>query len=84
MCLCYLPDHCFTSSMANCTNAATPDPAKCRSLHCNALRQISRLVHIGPPRCSRVIRKQLQRYDVQDGREHAVVFGQANLVQAFV
>ena len=30
-----------------------------------------------------MIREQLQRYDVEDWREHAVVFRQANHVQAF-
>ena len=83
MCLCYLPDHCFTSSVANCTNAATTDPVKCRLLHRNRFGQIPRLIHVSPPRGRRVIREQLQWHDVQDRRQHAIVFGQANHVQAF-
>ena len=34
-------------------------------------------------RVAGVIREQLQRHDVQYWRQHAVVFGQANHVQAF-
>jgi hypothetical protein len=51
--------------------------------HCNSLSQIPRLVHIRSPRRGRVIREQLQRYDVEYWRQHAVVFGHANHVQAF-
>ena len=51
-------------------------------LHRHALGQIPRLVHVGATRRRGVIREQLQRYDVQDGREHAVVFGQSNHMQS--
>jgi len=51
------------------------------SLHRDTLRQIPRLIHIRPPRTRRVIRQQLQRDDVQDGRENAVMLRHADHMQ---
>lgn len=50
--------------------------------HRHALRQVSRFIHIGTARKGGVIRQHLQRYDVQDRREGAIVFGHADDVQA--
>ena len=52
------------------------------SLHSNALGQVAGLVHIRPPRTGRVVRKQLQRHDMQQWAQCAVVLGHANHVDA--
>ncbi len=53
------------------------------SLHRHTLGQVAGLVHIGAAGGGGVVGQQLQGYDVEDGGERAVVFGQADEVHAF-
>src|SRR5450755_1487290 len=49
-----------------------------RSLHRHALGKISGLVDVRAASDGGVVGEQLQRHDVQDRREHAVVLGHAD------
>ena len=51
-------------------------------LDCDALCEVTRLIHISATRTGGVIRQQLQRHDVQDRRERTVVFRHADHVHA--
>ena len=51
--------------------------------HRHRLGQIPRLVHIRPPCQRRMVSEQLQRHHVQDRRQQAIVFRQADHVHPF-
>ena len=56
---------------------------RCALLHRYGFREVAGLVHVGAFDQGGVIAEQLQRNDVKDGREHAVVLGQTQDMHAF-
>ena len=58
-------------------------PAGKDLFHCHALSEIPWFINIRPANESGMIGQQLERHDVQNGREHAVIFRQTNDVNSF-